>query len=72
MSWELLRLSPPPPPGAPPGARGGGLGEQEEEVQVEEQGGEEEQGERGEDLAPGCSTARPPPQVPTFANTYKR
>ena len=32
-------------------------------MQVEEQEEEEEQGERGEDLAPGCSTARPPPQV---------
>ena len=47
----------------------------QEEVQVEEQEeeDEEEEGEqeRGEDLAPGCSTARPPPQVPTFTNTTK-
>ena len=43
-------------------------------MQVEEPGEEEEEEgeqERGEDLAPGCSTARPPPQVPTFTNTTK-
>ena len=56
----------------PPGARGGGLGEQEEEVQVEEQEEEEEEEqERGEDPAPGCSTARPPPQVPTLTTTTR-
>ena len=54
----------------PPGARGGG--EQEEEVQVEEQEEEEEEEqERGEDPAPGCSTARPPPQVPTLTTTTR-
>ena len=48
-----------------------GWGRRRQEVQVEEQEEEEAQ-ERGEDLAPACSIARPPPQVPIHICHHNR